>query len=167
MVAYQACGALGTPLLCQSDLCWCYFVILQCMARAANHPLLAKLAHEPSDGGIAPAHTHVGWEHCARDPGTFRTCRTLRTCRTMFRNSWACSRHTAKISMLRLNIGSSMLRLSSCILSIGQCSATVVWDLWMLTSSASSGSPQAAVLARWGGSHSCRYRRGLLNFWLQ
>ena len=32
-------------------------------------------------------------------------------------HSWACSRHVAKISMLRLNIGSG--KLSSCMLSIG------------------------------------------------
>ena len=31
----------------------------------------------------------------------------------------AASRNVAKISMLRLNIGSGMLRLSSCMLSIG------------------------------------------------
>ena len=36
------------------------------------------------------------------------------------KHSWACSGHVAKISMLRLNIGSGMLSLSSCILNIGR-----------------------------------------------
>ena len=44
-------------------------------------------------------------------------------------HSWACSGHVAKLSMLRLNIGSG--KLSSCMLSIGRGPKAVQGKGWL------------------------------------
>ena len=58
------------------------------------------------------------WEHCSRVRERFERAERSERAEQCSEHSWACSGHVAKISMLRLNIGSG--KLSSCMLSIGR-----------------------------------------------